>query len=53
MSDVAPLGPEFGQHVVQLTGGLLLANQSPRSLSDMERGIREMLLELGQFLLSS
>lgn len=53
MSDAAQLGQEFGQHVVQLTGELLLSNQSPRSLSDMERGIREMLLELGQFLLSS
>ena len=53
MSDMAQLGQEFGQYVIQLTAQLLLSNQSSRSLSEMERGIREMQLQLGQFLLSS
>jgi hypothetical protein len=53
MSHVAQLGQEFGQYVIQMTAKLLLSNQSPHSLSEMERGIREMLLKLGQFLLSS
>jgi hypothetical protein len=45
MSYIAKLGQEFGQYVVQLTGQLLLSNQSPKSLSEMERQIREKLLE--------
>ena len=53
MSYIAKLGQEFGQYVVQLTGQLLLSNQHPKSLSEMERQIREMLLKLGQFLLGA
>ncbi len=53
MSYIAKLGQEFGQYVVQLTGQLLVSNQQPRSLSEMERQIRDMLLKLGQFLLGA
>ena len=53
MSYIAKLGQEFGQYVTQLTGQLLLSNQHPRSLSEMERQIREVLLKLGQFLLGA
>jgi hypothetical protein len=53
MSYMAELGQEFGQYVVQLTGQLLMSNQQPRSLSEMERNIRDMLLDLGQFLLGA
>jgi hypothetical protein len=53
MSYIAKLGQEFGQYVIQLTGQLLLSNQRPKSLSEMERQIREMLLKLDQFLLGA
>ena len=45
------LGMEFGQHVMKVTQELLLG--SPRSLSEMERRIREALLRVGQFLLGA
>jgi hypothetical protein len=53
MSYIAKLGQEFGQYVVQVTGQLLLSHQHPKSLSEMEHQIREMLLKLGQFLLGA
>lgn len=53
MSQMAQLGQEIGQYVIQLTAQLLLSHQSPRSLSEMERSIRAMLLQLGQFLLGA
>lgn len=53
MSDIARLGQEFGQHVLRLTSELLVRTGQPKSLSEMERGIRQMLIKLGQFLLGS
>ena len=47
------LGQEFGRHVIQLTSELLVKTGQPKSLSEMERGIRQMLLKLGQFLLGA
>lgn len=51
MSNIAQLGQEFGQYVIQLTSELLTKVSQPTSLSEMERGIRQMLLKLGQFLM--
>ncbi len=42
MSEMAKLGQEFGEYVVQLTAELVGGKQ-PRSMSEMERGTREML----------
>ncbi len=53
MNNMAKLGQEFGQYVIQLTSELLVKTGQPKSLSDMERNIRHMLLKLGQFLLSA
>lgn len=53
MSSIAQLGQEFGRHVIQLTSELLVKTGQPKSLSEMERGIRQMLLKLGQFLLGA
>ena len=53
MSDIAKLGQEFGQYVIQLTSELLNKVGQPTSLSEMERGIRQMLLKLGQFLMGA
>jgi hypothetical protein len=53
MSNIAQLGQEFGQHVIRLTSELLVKTGQPKSLSEMERGIRQMLLKLGQFLLGA
>jgi len=53
MEDISRLGMEFGQHVHKLTYDLLLSKLVPKSLSEMERGIREMLVKLGNFLLTS
>jgi hypothetical protein len=53
MSDIGKLGQEFGRYMIQLTSELFLRNDQPRSLSEMERNIRTMLLKVGQFLLSS
>ena len=53
MNNIAKLGQEFGQFVIQLTSELLVKTGQPKSLSDMERNIRQMLLKLGQFLLSA
>jgi hypothetical protein len=47
------LGQEFGRHVIQLTSELLVKTGQPKSLSEMERGIRQMLLKVGQFLLGA
>lgn len=52
MNDTARLGLEFGQHVQKVTQELLLAG-GPRSLSEMERGIRQALLRIGRFLLEA
>lgn len=51
MSSSDRLGMEFGQHVMQVTQELLMGNA--RSLSEMERGIREALVRMGRFLLSA
>lgn len=51
MSNIVQLGQEFGQYVIQLTSELLTKVSQPTSLSEMERGIRQMLLKLGQFLM--
>jgi hypothetical protein len=53
MSSISQLGQEFGQHVIQLASELLVKTGQPKSLSEMERGIRQMLLKLGQFLLGA
>ncbi len=53
MNNIAKLGQEFGQYMLQLTSGLFVKTGQPRSLSEMERNIRAMLLKVGQFLLSS
>ena len=53
MNNIAKLGQEFGQYMIQLTSELFLQTGQPHSLSEMERNIRMMLLKVGQFLLSS
>jgi hypothetical protein len=53
MNNIAKLGQEFGQYMIQLTSELFVGSGQPRSLSEMEHKIREMLLKVGQFLLSS
>jgi hypothetical protein len=53
MSLITDLGQEFGQYLIQLTSELFLRPEQPRSLSEIERGIREMLMKVGQFLLIS
>lgn len=53
MSMISELGQEFGQYLIQLTSELFLRPEQPRSLSEIERSIREMLLKIGQFLLTS
>ena len=53
MKNISKLGQEFGQYMIQLTSELFLRTGQPRSLSEMERNIRTMLLKVGQFLLSS
>lgn len=53
MNNIAKLGQEFGQYVIQLTSELVVRTGQPKSLSEMERNIRQMLLKLGQFLLSA
>jgi hypothetical protein len=53
MSSIARLGQEFGQYVFQLTSELLTKTVQPKSLSEMERGIRQVLMKLGQFLMGS
>jgi hypothetical protein len=53
MNNITKLGQEFGQYVIQLTSELLVKTGQPKSLSDMERNIRHMLLKLGQFLLGA
>ena len=52
MSQIAELGQEFGEYVLQLTSELLYKKQDS-SLSEMERQTRVMLLKLGQFLLKA
>ncbi len=53
MGNISKLGQEFGRYMIQLSSELFLRNEQPRSLSEMERNIRIMLLKVGQFLLSS
>jgi hypothetical protein len=53
MNNIVKLGQEFGQYMIQLSSELFLGTGQPRSLSEMERNIRTMLLKVGQFLLSS
>jgi len=52
MSDIAQLGQEFGEYVLQMTAQLL-GGEPADSMSAMERRTREMLLKLGQFLLKA
>ncbi|MFQ5610835.1 MAG: hypothetical protein ACE5H9_01735 [Anaerolineae bacterium] len=52
MKTLANLGQEFGQYVIQLTAELMGGGE-PKSLSEMERHIRQMLLKLGRFLLGA
>ena len=52
MSHIARLGQEFGAYVLQLTAQLLGGEQA-KSLSEMERQTREMLLKLGQHLIGA
>jgi hypothetical protein len=52
MKTIAKLGQEFGQYVIQLTAELMGAGE-PKSLSEMECQIRQMLLKLGRFLLGA
>jgi len=51
MSSSDRLGMAFAQQVLQVTQALLVG--SPRSLSEMERRIREALMQVGRFLLSA
>ena len=52
MSDIAQLGQEFGEYVLQMTSQLL-GGEPVNSMSKMEQRTREMLLKLGQFLLKA
>ena len=52
MKTISQLGQEFGQYVIQLTAELM-GTGTPKSLSEMERQIRQMLLKLGRFLLGA
>ena len=52
MKTITKLGQEFGQYVIQLTAELMGAGE-PKSISEMEGQIRQMLLKLGQFLLGA
>jgi len=51
VSESSKLGMEFGQYVLKVTQELL--GGKVKSLSEMERRIREALLRLGQFLLGA
>jgi hypothetical protein len=53
MSMISELGQEFGQYLIQLTSELFMRAEPRRSLSEIERSIRAMLLKVGQFLLTS
>jgi len=53
MKMISDLGQEFGQYLIQLTSELFIKKEQPGSLSEMEKRIREMLLKVGQFLLTS
>jgi len=52
MKTIANLGQEFGQYVIQLTAELMGAGE-PKSLSEMEGQIRQMILKLGRFWLGA
>lgn len=53
MNNIAKLGQEFGEYMVKLSAELFLGSGQPNSLSDMERKVRQMVIKVGQFLLSS
>jgi len=53
MSSIAKLGQEFGEYVFQVTSELLVKTGQPKSLSEMERGIRQAMMKLGRFLMGS
>jgi hypothetical protein len=53
MSMIKNVGQEFGQYLIELTSELFLKPEQPCSLSEIERNIREMLLKVGQFLLTT
>ena len=52
MEDISRLGMQFGQYVQQVTFDLLTTMPQPDSLSQMERGVREAMLKLTNYLLS-
>lgn len=52
VKSAAHLVEELGQHITQVTRKLLEAER-PSSLTEMERGIRALLLEQGRLLLKS
>lgn len=52
MGQMAELGREFGTYVLQMTAQLLGEEQA-KSLSEMERSTREMLLKLGQYMMGA
>lgn len=53
MKMISDLGQEFGEYLLQLTSELFLKKEQPRSLSEMEKRLRAMLLKVGQFLLTT
>ncbi len=53
MEEISKLGQEYGQYVQTVTANLLLSQPIPASLTDMEKGVREAMLKLGNFLLTS
>jgi hypothetical protein len=50
---LSQLGMEFGQRVHQVLRDTILANLLPASLSEMERGVRAAMIQLGNYLLTS
>jgi len=52
MQSAAQLGQQYGRYVMELTAELLQP-EPPSGLSQMERGIRTMLLKQGRFLLGA
>lgn len=53
MKMISDLGQEFGGYLIKLTSEIFLRKEQPHSLSEMEKRIRKMLLQVGQFLLTS
>jgi len=53
MKTITELGQEFGQYLMKLASELFLSSGGAKSLSEMERKVRAMLLKVGQFLLTT